>query len=59
MFSVSEEDSPAAQVSAGATVADWDDDAAIARFATAVDVATFEFENIPAEACARPRRRSR
>src|SRR5579872_3378120 len=45
-----EPDSPAAQVSGGATVAAWDDDDAIARFAAAVDVATFEFENIPADA---------
>ena len=42
-----EADSPAAQVSAVATVAPFDDDAAIARFADAIDVATFEFENIP------------
>jgi 5-(carboxyamino)imidazole ribonucleotide synthase len=48
-----EPDSPAAQVSAGATVAAWDDDAALARFAAAIDVATFEFENIPAEAVRR------
>ncbi|HWB50062.1 MAG TPA: 5-(carboxyamino)imidazole ribonucleotide synthase [Stellaceae bacterium] len=45
-----EEDSPAAQVSAGATVAGWDDDDALARFAAGIDVATFEFENIPSEA---------
>ena len=45
-----EPDSPAAQVAAQATVADWDDDAAIARFAAGVDVVTFEFENIPGEA---------
>jgi 5-(carboxyamino)imidazole ribonucleotide synthase len=45
-----EDDSPAAQVTAGATVAEWDDDVAIARFAAGVDVATFEFENIPADA---------
>jgi 5-(carboxyamino)imidazole ribonucleotide synthase len=45
-----EPDSPAAQVSASSTVASWEDDAAIARFAEAIDVATFEFENIPAEA---------
>ncbi|HVH81845.1 MAG TPA: 5-(carboxyamino)imidazole ribonucleotide synthase, partial [Stellaceae bacterium] len=45
-----EEDSPAAQVSAAATVAAWDDDAAIEHFASAIDVATFEFENIPAAA---------
>jgi 5-(carboxyamino)imidazole ribonucleotide synthase len=46
----SERESPAAQVAAGTTVAAWDDDAAIARFAEEVDVVTFEFENIPAEA---------
>ena len=45
-----EHDSPAAQVAAGATVAAYDDSAALARFADAVDVVTFEFENIPAEA---------
>jgi len=45
-----EQDSPAAQVSAAATVASWDDDAAIAAFAAGIDVATFEFENIPADA---------
>jgi 5-(carboxyamino)imidazole ribonucleotide synthase len=48
-----EPDSPAAQVSAGETVAGWGDDAALARFAAGVDVATFEFENIPAEAVRR------
>src|SRR6201986_3201656 len=46
-------DSPAAQVSADATVGAWDDDAAIARFAAAIDVATFEFENIPGDAVRR------
>ena len=45
-----EPDSPAAQVSAGETVADWGDADALARFAAGIDVATFEFENIPAEA---------
>ena len=48
-----EPDSPAAQVSAGATVAGWNDAAAIAGFAAGIDVATFEFENIPAEAVRR------
>jgi len=43
-----ETDSPAAQVSAVTTVADYDDLDALARFAAAVDVVTFEFENIPA-----------
>jgi 5-(carboxyamino)imidazole ribonucleotide synthase len=46
----SEPDSPAAQVCAAATVADFADRAALARFAGAVDIATFEFENIPAAA---------
>src|SRR5262249_6770410 len=45
-----EADSPAAQVATGATVAEFADRAALARFATAVDVVTFEFENIPADA---------
>ena len=36
-----------------ATVADYGDRAALARFAAAVDVVTFEFENIPAEAVRR------
>jgi len=44
-----ETDSPAAQVSAAATVAGYDDLDALARFAAAVDVVTFEFENIPAD----------
>jgi 5-(carboxyamino)imidazole ribonucleotide synthase len=48
-----EPDSPAAQVSAGETVAGWGDDAALASFAAGIDVATFEFENIPAEAVRR------
>jgi 5-(carboxyamino)imidazole ribonucleotide synthase len=46
----SEPDSPAAQVCDAATVGDFADGAALARFAGAVDVATFEFENIPAHA---------
>jgi 5-(carboxyamino)imidazole ribonucleotide synthase len=39
---------PAAQVSAFSTVADYDDQDALRRFAEAVDVVTFEFENVPA-----------
>ncbi len=42
-------DSPAAQVSAAATVADYDDEIALIGFAEAVDVVTFEFENVPAD----------
>ena len=45
-----ERESPAAQVAAGATVARWNDNSALARFAEEIDVATFEFENISAEA---------
>ncbi len=43
-----EPDSPAAQVAAGTTVASYDNHAALRRFAAAVDVITFEFENVPA-----------
>ena len=46
-------DSPAEQVCGRATIGDYDDDAALDGFAAAVDVATFEFENIPAEAVRR------
>jgi 5-(carboxyamino)imidazole ribonucleotide synthase len=44
-----EHDSPAKQVTALGTTAEYDDKAALDRFAAAVDVVTFEFENIPAE----------
>jgi len=43
-----EADSGAAQVAAVATVAAYDDAAALQRFAGQVDVVTFEFENVPA-----------
>jgi 5-(carboxyamino)imidazole ribonucleotide synthase len=42
-----EPEAPAAQVTNLATVAAYEDEEALARFAAAVDVATFEFENIP------------
>jgi 5-(carboxyamino)imidazole ribonucleotide synthase len=45
-----EADAPAAQVSARTTIADWSDADALAAFADTCDVATYEFENIPAEA---------
>jgi 5-(carboxyamino)imidazole ribonucleotide synthase len=45
-----EPDSPAQQVCEAATVAEFSDREALERFAAAVDIATFEFENIPAEA---------
>lgn len=38
---------PAFDVAAASTVAGYDDEAALARFAAAIDVATYEFENIP------------
>ncbi len=47
-----EKDSPCAQVAAGATVAAYDDAAALDDFAAAVHVVTPEFENVPAEALA-------
>lgn len=44
-----EPDSPAGQVSAAVTLAEYEDHAALRRFAGAVDVITFEFENVSAE----------
>ncbi len=41
-------DSPAFDVCALHTVAAYEDEAALARFATLVDVVTYEFENVPA-----------
>ena len=42
-----EADSPAFDVTADHTIAAYDDEAALRAFATSVDVATYEFENIP------------
>jgi 5-(carboxyamino)imidazole ribonucleotide synthase len=44
-----ERDSPAGQVSAGVTISDYQDPVALREFAAAVDVISFEFENISAE----------
>ena len=44
-----EPDSPAAQVSAACTLGDYEDQDALRAFAGAVDVITFEFENVSAE----------
>ncbi len=44
-----EGDSPAAQMTPLVTEAAFDDEAALGRFAAAVDIVTFEFENVPAE----------
>jgi 5-(carboxyamino)imidazole ribonucleotide synthase len=42
-----EADSPAFQVSAAHSIAAYDDERALADFAAAVDVVTYEFENVP------------
>jgi len=42
---------PAFEVAGSRTIADYDDEQALARFADAIDVATYEFENVPI-ACA-------
>ena len=47
-----EADSPAEQVAAASTVAAYDDLGALAAFSSTVDVATFEFENVPLAAVA-------
>ena len=44
-----EKDAPAAHVADAATVADYTDRKALAKFAASVDVVTYEFENIPFE----------
>lgn len=44
-----EPDSPAEQVCAAATVAEFTDRDALDRFAAGVDVVTWEFENVPAD----------
>lgn len=45
-----EAESPAFQVSAAQSIASYDDEAALAVFASAVDVVTYEFENVPVRA---------
>ncbi len=47
-----ETDSPASQVAALTTVAAYDDEPALRRFAAGADVITFEFENVPAASLA-------
>jgi 5-(carboxyamino)imidazole ribonucleotide synthase len=42
-----ESDAPAYDAASERTVAGFDDEAALARFAEAVDVVTYEFENVP------------
>jgi 5-(carboxyamino)imidazole ribonucleotide synthase len=43
-------DNPALQVASASTIAAYEDNAALARFAAAVDVVSFEFENVPSAA---------
>jgi 5-(carboxyamino)imidazole ribonucleotide synthase len=47
-----EADNPAYQVAAAHTVGRYDDETALARFADAVGVVTYEFENVPAKTAA-------
>ncbi len=47
-----EAESPAFQVSAAYTMAAYDDQSALQQFAKAVDVVTYEFENVPVETVA-------
>ena len=47
-----EGDNPAFEVAAHSTAAGYDDEAALAAFAQSVDVATYEFENVPLDAAA-------
>ncbi len=42
-----ESDAPAYDAASERTVAGFDDEGALARFAEAVDVVTYEFENVP------------
>jgi 5-(carboxyamino)imidazole ribonucleotide synthase len=44
-----EHDSPAAQVAHGVTISDYNDPESLREFAAAVDVISFEFENVSAE----------
>jgi 5-(carboxyamino)imidazole ribonucleotide synthase len=47
-----EENSPAFDVAADCTIASYEDEAALVAFAKAVDVVTYEFENVPSETAA-------
>ncbi|PTM41335.1 5-(carboxyamino)imidazole ribonucleotide synthase [Bosea sp. 124] len=47
-----ETENPAFDVATARTVAAYEDEAALARFAEAVDVVTYEFENVPAATAA-------
>ena len=49
-------DSPAFDVAAARTLAPYEDEAALIRFAEAVDVVTYEFENVPGATARDPER---
>ena len=46
--------SPAFDVAPSVTIAAYEDEAALARFARSVDVVTYEFENVPGATAADP-----
>jgi 5-(carboxyamino)imidazole ribonucleotide synthase len=47
-----DDNSPAFEVAADVTIAPYEDEANLVRFAKAVDVVTYEFENVPSETAA-------
>ncbi len=47
-----DENSPAFEVATDVTIAPYEDEANLVRFAKAVDVVTYEFENVPSETAA-------
>ncbi|KFG67824.1 5-(carboxyamino)imidazole ribonucleotide synthase [Microvirga sp. BSC39] len=47
-----DDNSPAFEVAAECTIAAYEDEASLVRFAKAVDVVTYEFENVPSETAA-------
>ncbi|MBJ6126516.1 5-(carboxyamino)imidazole ribonucleotide synthase [Microvirga splendida] len=47
-----DDNSPAFEVAAECTIAPYEDEASLVRFAKAVDVVTYEFENVPSETAA-------
>ena len=48
-----DENSPAFEVATEVTIAPYEDEANLVRFAKAVDVVTYEFENVPSETAAK------
>ncbi len=52
IYCARQSDNPAFHVAAAHTIADFNDTSALEAFASAVDVVTFEFENVPAQTLA-------